>query len=58
MDAIRINGDSMITEKSNLCYHRVDEGLIPVCADNVCPAHGIYFGGPNEIAQKQMLLRA
>jgi Fe-S-cluster-containing dehydrogenase component len=35
--------------KCNLCRHRVDHGLIPACADNVCPAHCIYFGEPAEI---------
>jgi hypothetical protein len=22
----------------------VDQGLVPACADNICPAHCIYFG--------------
>ncbi len=35
--------------KCNLCHHRVDHGLIPACADNVCLAHCIYFGDPGEI---------
>ena len=35
--------------KCNLCHHRVDKGLIPACADNVCLAHCIYFGDPTEI---------
>ena len=30
--------------KCNLCHHRLDQGLIPACADNVCLAHCIYFG--------------
>jgi hypothetical protein len=25
----------------------VDQGLIPACADNICPAHCIHFG-PSE----------
>lgn len=29
--------------KCNLCHHRVDEGLLPACADNVCLAHCIHF---------------
>jgi len=33
---------------------RVDQGLIPACADNVCLAHCIYFGNPDEI--KKMIL--
>lgn len=27
-----------------MCHHRVDLGLLPACADNVCLAHCIYFG--------------
>lgn len=34
-----------IAQKCNLCHHRVDQGLIPACADNVCPGHCIFFGG-------------
>lgn len=37
--------------KCNLCHHRVDHGLIPACADNVCLAHCIYFGDPVSIAE-------
>jgi Fe-S-cluster-containing dehydrogenase component len=40
------------TEKCNLCYNRVINGLYPACADNVCLAHCIHFGDPAEIAQK------
>lgn len=35
--------------KCNMCHHRVDKGLIPACADNVCLAHCVYFGDPREI---------
>jgi len=38
--------------KCNMCHHRVDQGLIPACADNVCPAHCIYFGDPDEISSQ------
>ncbi len=31
--------------KCNLCYDRVDHGLLPACADNVCLAHCIQFAG-------------
>lgn len=37
--------------KCNLCHHRVDQGLIPACADNVCLAHCIYFGPPDRMEQ-------
>jgi Fe-S-cluster-containing dehydrogenase component len=52
-DAMRYNENSDVVQKCNLCYHRVDKGLIPACADNVCLAHCIYFGDPDEI-QKQI----
>ena len=43
------NDDEGIVQKCNLCHHRVEKGLIPACADNVCLAHCIYFGDPEEI---------
>ncbi len=51
-DAIRINKNLGVTEKCNLCRHRVAEGLIPACADNICLAHCIYFGEKAEIEEK------
>ena len=43
-DAIAFDEDKTVAQKCNLCYHRVDRGLVPACADNICPAHCIYFG--------------
>ena len=51
-DAITFDEDKGIAQKCNLCHHRVDKGLIPACADNVCLAHCIYFGDPVEIEQR------
>ena len=48
-DAIALDEDKGLAQKCNLCHHRVDMGLIPACADNVCLAHCIYFGDPKEI---------
>jgi len=42
-DAIAFDDDKDIAQKCNLCHHRVDHGLIPACADNVCLAHCIHF---------------
>ncbi len=42
-DAITFDNDKDIAQKCNLCHHRVDQGLIPACADNVCLAHCIDF---------------
>ena len=41
--AIAFDEDKGIAQKCNLCHHRVDRGLLPACADNVCPAHCITF---------------
>jgi tetrathionate reductase subunit B len=51
-DAIAFNENKGIAQKCNLCHHRVDKGLIPACADNVCLAHCIYFGDLAEIKQR------
>jgi len=51
-EAIDYDMSKGIAQKCNLCHHRVDKGLLPACADNVCLAHCIYFGDPAEIEQK------
>ena len=43
-NAISFDPDKGIAQKCNLCHHRIDKGLIPACADNVCLGHCIYFG--------------
>jgi Fe-S-cluster-containing dehydrogenase component len=42
-DAISFDEEKNVATKCNLCHHRVDAGLIPACADNVCLAHCIHF---------------
>jgi Fe-S-cluster-containing dehydrogenase component len=37
--------------KCNLCVQRLDRGLIPACADNVCEGHCIYFGPEDRLEQ-------
>jgi Fe-S-cluster-containing dehydrogenase component len=39
--AIAFDEASRIAAKCNLCHHRVDQGLVPACADDVCPLHCI-----------------
>ena len=46
--AITFDEDKDIAQKCNLCHHRIDQGLIPACADNVCLAHCIHFINANE----------
>jgi len=53
--AISIDADKGIAQKCNLCYHRVEQGLLPACADNICLAHCIFFGDPEEISQTASL---
>lgn len=48
-DAIGFDQTNQKALKCNLCHHRIDRGLIPACADNVCLAHCIYFGDPADI---------
>jgi Fe-S-cluster-containing dehydrogenase component len=49
--AISLDSDRRIARKCNLCSHRIDSGLVPACADNVCLAHCIHFGRPDEIEE-------
>ncbi len=42
-EAIVFDVDRKIALKCNLCHHRLDNGLIPACADNICLAHCIEF---------------
>ncbi len=51
-DAISFDPQKDVAKKCNLCHHRVDNGLIPACADNVCLAHCIYFGDPDKIQRE------
>lgn len=41
--AIAFDEEKGVAQKCNLCHHRVDNGLVPACADNVCLAHCIRF---------------
>ena len=42
-DAVAFDAGKDVACKCNLCHHRVDQGLLPACADNVCLAHCISF---------------
>jgi Fe-S-cluster-containing dehydrogenase component len=56
-EALAFDEDEQKAQKCNLCHHRVDKGLIPACADNVCPGHCIFFGHPDQIENNPMGLR-
>ena len=42
-EAVAFDENKAVAQKCNLCCHRVENGLIPACADNVCLAHCIHF---------------
>ncbi len=48
-DAINLYESDGKAKKCNMCFERIDNGLIPACADNVCLAHCIYFGDAKRI---------
>ena len=52
-DAITFDQETQVAHKCNLCHNRVDNGLVPACADNVCLAHCIYFGDPQTVAEQR-----
>jgi len=41
--AIDFDGEAGVALKCDMCYRRVENGLYPACADNICPAHCITF---------------
>ncbi len=41
--AIGLDDEAGVAWKCNLCHHRLDRGLLPACADNVCLAHCIHL---------------
>ena len=53
-EVISYDDEKGIAQKCNLCHHRVDQGLLPACADNVCLAHCIHFGNPDGITHMKV----
>jgi len=51
--AIAFDENSQVARKCNLCHNRVDNRLVPACADNVCLAHCIYFGEPEAVDKQR-----
>jgi Fe-S-cluster-containing dehydrogenase component len=47
--AVASDGPGEPPWKCNMCPDRLEKGLIPSCADNVCLAHCIYFGDARHI---------
>ena len=40
-DAVAYDSAKGIARKCNLCHERIEQGLYPACADNICLAHCI-----------------
>jgi Fe-S-cluster-containing dehydrogenase component len=49
-DAVAFDEDENTAAKCNLCHHRLQAGLLPACADNVCLAHCIHLSQEGEWA--------
>ncbi len=43
-NVIDFDDENNIAQKCNLCHHRIDQGLVPACSDNICLAHCLKFG--------------
>ncbi|MEJ2096189.1 MAG: 4Fe-4S binding protein [Deltaproteobacteria bacterium] len=50
-NAIDFDNVNNVARKCNLCYQRVDSGLLPACADNICLGHCIHFGEEDAVQQ-------
>ncbi len=57
-DAIAFDHDNDLAKKCNLCHHRVDRGLLPACADNICLGHCIHFSDPDDMGDSPDGVRA
>ncbi len=42
-DVIDFDQEKGVAQKCNLCHKRIDNGLIPACADNICLSDCITF---------------
>ncbi len=42
-NVIDFDDENNIAQKCNLCHHRIDQGLVPACSDNICLAHCLKF---------------
>jgi Fe-S-cluster-containing dehydrogenase component len=58
--AISYEAEQGKARKCNLCHHRVDKGLLPACADNICLGHCIVFARSDQgerILSEKILLK-
>jgi Fe-S-cluster-containing dehydrogenase component len=55
--AVSFDVQKGVAQKCNLCHHRVDQGLVPACADGVCPGHCIRFDDARSIGRQPMGVR-
>ncbi len=51
-DAIAFETAKGVAQKCNLCHHRIDKGLYPACADNICLAHCIHLRTKSDLKFK------
>ena len=50
--AAQYNPEIERVQACNLCYERVDQGLLPACVQN-CPTQALIFGAPNTLSEQR-----
>jgi NADH-dependent fumarate reductase subunit E len=50
--AAQYNPDVQRAQACNLCYERIDHGLLPSCVQN-CPTEALIFGSPEEYTKQR-----
>jgi Fe-S-cluster-containing dehydrogenase component len=50
--AAQYNPDVQRAQACNLCYERVDQGLLPACVQN-CPTQALIFGAPENYTKQR-----
>jgi Fe-S-cluster-containing dehydrogenase component len=55
--AAQYNPDVQRAQACNLCVERVDQGLLPACAQN-CPTQALVFGPPEDFALRKRKAQA
>jgi Fe-S-cluster-containing dehydrogenase component len=56
--AIDFDAKNGVAGKCNLCYQRLDSGLLPACADNICLGHCIHLEDPHAVHKVLSGIRA
>ncbi len=55
--AAQYNPEVQRAQACNLCYERLDQGLLPACAQN-CPTEALFFGTAEEYTRQRRIKQA